>query len=67
MDERFAANLSWYYHLIPFITAILGLIVGNILVQNYGPFAKTIFPSMCLIIGGYGGLVILGEISEREK
>ena len=62
MDERFAANLSWYYHLIPFITAILGLIVGNILVQNYGPFAKTIFPSMCLIIGGYSRLEILGEI-----
>ena len=67
MDERFATNLSWYYHAIPFITAILGLIIGNVLVQDYGPFLKTIFPSICLIIGGYGGLIILGEISEKKK
>ena len=67
MDERFAINLSWYYHIIPFITAILGLIIGNILVQDYGPFTKTIFPPICLIIGGYGGLIVLGEISENKK
>tara|TARA_S200000501_G_C20767792_1_gene719122 strand:+ start:330 stop:533 length:204 start_codon:yes stop_codon:yes gene_type:complete len=67
MDERFATNLSWYYHAIPFITAILGLIIGNVLVQDNGPFLKTIFPSICLIIGGYGGLIVLGEISEKKK
>ncbi|MBK64259.1 MAG: hypothetical protein CMB47_01880 [Euryarchaeota archaeon] len=67
MVERFAENLSWYYHTIPFITAIFGLIIGDALIQDYGPLAKTIFPSICLIVGGYGGLIILGEISERKK
>tara|TARA_B110000008_G_scaffold231349_1_gene234522 strand:+ start:56 stop:259 length:204 start_codon:yes stop_codon:yes gene_type:complete len=67
MDERFATNLSWCYHTIPFIIAIFGLIIGNILVQDYGPFTKTIFPPICLIIGGYGGLIVLGEISEKKK
>jgi hypothetical protein len=45
----------------------LGLIIGDALIQEYGPLAKTIFPSICLIVGGYGGLIILGEISERKK
>ncbi len=67
MDERFASNLSWHYHTIPFITAILGLIFGSFLIQSYGPLAKTIFPSICLIVGGYGGLIIIGEISERKR
>ena len=67
MEERFAENLSWHYHVIPFITAILGLIIGDALIQDYGPLAKTIFPSICLIVGGYGGLIILGEISERKN
>jgi hypothetical protein len=67
MDERFADNLSWYFHVIPFIAAILGLLIGDTLIQDYGPLAKTIFPPICLIVGGYGGLIILGEISERKK
>lgn len=67
MSEPFAGNLSWYYHLIPFITAFLGLTIGIFLVQTFGPLAKTIFPPTCLIIGGYGGLILLGEISKQKN
>ena len=67
MNERFAENLVWYYHSIPFITSLLSLIIGAFLVQTYGPLAKTIFPPMCLIIGGYGGLILLGEISKQKN
>lgn len=67
MNERFAENLVWYYHSIPFITSLLSLIIGTFLVQTYGPLAKTIFPPMCLIIGGYGGLILLGEISRQKN
>jgi hypothetical protein len=67
MNERFAENLVWYYHSIPFITSLLSLIIGTFLVQTYGPLAKTIFPPMCLIIGGYGGLILLGEISKQKN
>ena len=58
--------MHWIYHCIPFLTAIIGLVVGDYLVSSLGPLANTIFPPLSLIIGGYAGLVILGEISDRR-
>ena len=59
--------MPWAYHCIPFVTAIMGLIIGDYLVSSLGPLANTIFPPMTMIIGGYAGLAILGEISNRRK
>ena len=67
MQERFADNVPWGYHLIPFVTGLIGLIVGVDLVEPYGPLAKTIFPAACLIVGGFGGLVVLGNISDSFR
>ena len=52
MQERFADNVPWGYHMIPFVTGLIGLIIGVYLVEPYGPLAKTIFPAACLIVGG---------------
>ena len=67
MQERFADNVPWGYHLIPFATGLIGLIIGTYLVETIGPLAKTIFPPACLIVGGFGGLVILGNISDKLR
>ena len=67
MQERFADNVPWGYHLIPFVTGLIGLIIGVYLVEPYGPLAKTIFPPACLIVGGFGGMVVLGNISDRYR
>ena len=67
MQERFADNVPWGYHLIPFVTGLIGLIVGVYLVEPYGPLAKTIFSAACLIVGGFGGLVVLGNISDSFR
>ena len=67
MQERFADNVPWGYHLIPFATGLIGLIIGTYLVETNGPLAKTIFSPACLIVGGFGGLVILGNISDRLR
>jgi hypothetical protein len=67
MDERFAENLHWAYHSIPFLTAVIGLVVGDALASSMGPLANTIFPPVALIVGGYAGLVVLGEISDRRR
>ena len=67
MQERFADNVPLGYHLIPFVTGLIGLIVGVYLVEPYGPLAKTIFPAACLIVGGFGGLVVLGNISDSFR
>ena len=67
MEERFADNVPWGYHLIPFVTGLIGLFVGAYLVEPYGPLAKTIFPAACLIVGGFGGLVVLGNISDSFR
>ena len=67
MEERFADNVPWGYHLIPFVTGLIGLIVGAYLVEPYGPLAKTIFPAACLIVEGFGGLVVLGNISDSFR
>ena len=67
MQERFADNVPWGYHLIPFLTGLVGLFIGSYLVEPYGPLAKTIFPAACLIVGGFGGLVILGNISDSFR
>ena len=53
--------------MIPFVTGLIGLFVGVYLVEPYGPLAKTIFPPTCLIVGGFGGLVVLGNISDRFR
>ena len=44
----------------------MGLIIGDYLVSSLGPLANTIFPPVTMIIGGYAGLAILGEISDRR-
>ena len=67
MQDRFADNLSWPYHSIPFLTGVIGLLIGSYLVEPYGPLAKTIFPPACLIVGGFGGLVILGTSLIRSQ
>ena len=67
MQERFADNVPWGYHLIPFLTGLIGLFIGGYLVEAYGPLAKTVFPAACLIVGGFGGLVILGNISDSFR
>ena len=67
MEERFAENVPCGYQLIPFVTGLIGLFVGAYLVEPYGPLAKTIFPAACLIVGGFGGLVVLGNISDRFR
>jgi len=67
MQERFADNVPWGYHMIPFVTGLIGLIIGVYLVEPYGPLAKTIFPPACLIVGGFGGMVVLGNISDRYR
>ena len=59
--------MPWAYHCIPFVTAFMGLIIGDYLVSSLGPLANTIFPPMTMIIGGYAGLVIIGEISDRRS
>jgi hypothetical protein len=58
--------MPWAYHCIPFVTAFMGLIIGDYLVSSLGPLANTIFPPVTMIIGGYAGLAILGEISDRR-
>ncbi len=63
-DPNFATNLAWYYHTIPFITAITAAIAGDVAVQSSGALANTIFPPLCLVFGGFVGLIILKEISE---
>ena len=67
MEERCAENVPSGYHLIPFVTGLIGLFGGAYLVEPYGPLAKTIFPAACLIVGGFGGLVVLGNISDRFR
>ena len=66
MQERFADNLPWSYHLIPVLTGLIGLLIGSYLIEPYGALAKTTFPAICLIIGGFGGLIILGNISDKK-
>lgn len=66
-DPNFATNLAWYYHTIPFITAISAAIAGDVAVQSSGAFANTIFPPICMIFGGFVGLIILKEISEIRR
>lgn len=65
-DPDFATNLAWYYHTLPFITAIAAAIVGDIAVQSSDALVKTLFPPICLILGGFVGLIILKEISEMR-
>jgi hypothetical protein len=52
MEERFADNLPWPYHLIPILTGLIGLLIT--------------FPAICLIIGGFGGMILLGNISDKK-
>ena len=66
MEERFADNLPWPYHLIPVLTGLIGLLIGSYLIEPYGALAKTTFPAICLIIGRFDGLIILGNISDKK-
>ena len=66
MEERFADNLPWPYHLIPVLTGLIGLLIGSYLIEPYGALAKTTFPAICLIIGGFGGMILLGNISDKK-
>ncbi len=67
MEKRFADNLPWPYHLIPVLTGLIGLLIGSHLIEPYGALAKTTFPAICLIIGGFGGLILLGNISDKKQ
>ena len=67
MDERFAENLPWPYHIIPVIFGLFGLILGVRLVEQFGPLVRTIFPSICLVLGGFGGLILIGSISDNRR
>ena len=66
-DERYASNLAWYYHLIPVMTGLLTLALGDYLVADSNPLLRTIFPPFCLIVGGWIGLIILGIISSYKS
>ena len=66
-DERYASNLSWYYHLIPVLTGILALAAGDYLVSESDPLLRTIFPPFCLIVGGWIGLILLGIIASYQS
>jgi len=63
-EERYASNLAWYFHLIPVVTGVLTLAVGDYLVSESDPLLRTIFPPFCLIVGGWLGLILLGIISS---
>jgi len=65
-DERYASNLSWYYHFIPVVTGILSLAAGDYLVRESNPLLRTIFPPFCLIVGGWIGLILLGIIASYQ-
>ena len=67
MEERFADNVPWGYHLIPFVTGLIGLFVGGYQRFRTSKEDRTSFPPTCLIVGGFGGLVVLGNISDRFR
>ena len=66
-DERYASNLAWFYHLIPVLTGLFALVLGDYLVTNNNPLLRTIFPPFCLIVGGWLGLILLGIISSYKS
>ena len=66
-DERYASNLAWFYHLIPVLTGLIALGLGDYLVTNNNPLLRTIFPPFCLIVGGWLGLILLGIISSYKS
>lgn len=66
-DERYASNLAWFYHLIPVVTGLIALILGDYLVTHNNPLLRTIFPPFCLIVGGWLGLILLGIISSYKS
>ena len=65
--ERYASNLAWFYHLIPVITGLMALVIGDYLVTDSNPLLRTIFPPFCLIVGGWLGLILLGIISSYKS
>ena len=65
--ERYASNLAWFYHLIPVITGLMALGIGDSLVTDSNPMLRTIFPPFCLIIGGWLGLILLGIIASYKS
>jgi hypothetical protein len=65
-DERYASNLAWFYHLIPVLSGIIALVIGDYLVTDSNPLLRTIFPAFCLIIGGWIGLILLGLIASYK-
>ena len=67
MDKKFADNLPWPYHIIPILSELFGLILGVRIVEQFGPLVRTIFPSICLIIGGFGGLLLIGYLSDNSS
>ena len=67
MDKKFAENLPWPYHIIPILSGLFGLILGVRIVEQFGPLVRTIFPSICLIIGGFGGLLLIGYLSDNSS
>ena len=69
-DDRFAANVAWYFHTIPFITALIAAVFADSAVQNSSALVRLLFPPICLILGGFAGLLILkgiAEITEKKN
>ena len=66
-DERYASNLAWFYHLIPVLTGLIALVIGDHLVTDNNPLLRTIFPPFCLIVGGWIGLILLGVIASYQS
>ena len=66
-NERYASNLAWFYHLIPVLTGLIALGLGDYLVTDSNPLLRTVFPPFCLIVGGWLGLILLGIISSYQS
>ncbi|MBT4920424.1 MAG: zinc ribbon domain-containing protein [Euryarchaeota archaeon] len=66
-DERYASNLAWFYHLIPVLTGLIALVIGDHLVTDSNPLLRTIFPPFCLVVGGWIGLILLGIIASYKS
>ena len=63
-QQNFASSLAWYYHTIPFITSIGAVILADSYVSDSDPLIRTLIPPIFLILGGFVGLLILGEFAR---
>ena len=66
-EKTFASNVSWYFHLIPVIIALIAIIIADNIVKDSSAFIRLIFPPFSLILGGFVGLLILKGISDNRN